>query len=65
VFDKLLPSAQPESFMEWTHTSTEQSLAEFYTILFEKRIQVVLEILEMAICSPLYSSKLTRVVQLC
>jgi hypothetical protein len=33
VLDHLLPSVQPQSFLEWTRTSFEQSLAEFYTIL--------------------------------
>jgi hypothetical protein len=33
------------SFLEWTHTRFEQSLAEFYTILLEEHIQVALEML--------------------
>jgi hypothetical protein len=47
VFDHLLPSVQPQSFLEWTHTSFEQSLAEFYTIPLEEHLQVALEILEV------------------
>jgi hypothetical protein len=40
----LLPSIQPQPLSEWTRTSSEQSLAEFYTILLEEHLQVVLEI---------------------
>jgi hypothetical protein len=36
------PSLQPQSFLEWTHTSFEQSLVELYNILLEKH-QVGLE----------------------
>jgi hypothetical protein len=62
VLDYLLPSVQPQSFLDWTHTSFEQSLAEFYTILFEEHFQVAVE-MEVVICSSLCSPKLTRVVQ--
>jgi hypothetical protein len=53
VLDKLLPSIQLQSFLEWTHTSFERSLAEFYTILLDKHVQVALEMLEVGICSSL------------
>jgi hypothetical protein len=43
--------------LEWTHTSFEQSLAEFYTILLEEHLQVTLELLEVGICSSLLVSK--------
>jgi hypothetical protein len=48
VLDHLLPSIQPQSFLEWTRTSTtsEQSLAECYAILLEEHIQVAFEMLE-------------------
>ena len=51
VFDHLLPSTQPQSSLEWTHTSLEQSLAEFYTTVLEEHLQIALEILEVEICS--------------
>jgi hypothetical protein len=44
VLDRLLPSVHLQSFFEWTHTSFEQSVAEFYTILLE-HLQVALEML--------------------
>jgi hypothetical protein len=50
VLDHLLPSIQPQSFLEWIHTSFEQSLAEIYTILLEEHVQVALEMLEVGIC---------------
>jgi hypothetical protein len=53
VLDHLLPSVQQQSFLEWTCASCEQSLAEFYTILFEKHLQIALEMLEVGICSSL------------
>jgi hypothetical protein len=40
-----------ESFLEWTRTSFKYSLAEFYTILLEEHLQVVLEMLEVRISS--------------
>jgi hypothetical protein len=49
ALDHLLPSMQPQSFLEWTSTSFEQSLAEFYTILIEEHLQVALEMLEVRI----------------
>jgi hypothetical protein len=49
VFDHLLPSVQLRSFMEWTCTSHEQSVAEYYTILFVVRFQVALKLLEVGI----------------
>jgi hypothetical protein len=52
VLDRFLPSEQPQS-LEWTRTSFEQSLAEFYTILREEHVQVALEILGVGICSSL------------
>jgi hypothetical protein len=42
-----------QSFLEWTHTSFEQPLAAFYTILTEEYLQVVLEMLEVGIFSSL------------
>jgi hypothetical protein len=48
--DHLLPSLQPQS-LEWTHTSFEQSLVEFYIILLEEHVQVTLGMLEVGICS--------------
>jgi hypothetical protein len=47
--DHLLPSVQPLSFLEWTCTSFEQSVVEFYTLL-EEHVQVA-EMLEVEICS--------------
>jgi hypothetical protein len=32
MLDHLLPSLKPQYFLEWTRTSLEQSLLEFYTI---------------------------------
>jgi hypothetical protein len=40
--DHLLPSVHLESFLEWTSTSFEQSVAEFYAILVEEHLQVAL-----------------------
>jgi hypothetical protein len=37
------------SLVEWTCTSFEQSLLEFYTILLEEHLQVALEMLEVGI----------------
>jgi hypothetical protein len=51
MFGHLLPSIQPQFFLEWTRKSFDQPLAEFYTILIEKHLEVALEILEMEICS--------------
>jgi hypothetical protein len=48
--DHLLPSIQPQSFLEWTHTSLEQSLAEFYTIILEEHFHVALEMMVVQIC---------------
>jgi hypothetical protein len=53
VLDHLLPSVQPQSFLDWTPASFEHSVAEFYTILLEEHVQVALEILEVGICSSL------------
>jgi hypothetical protein len=53
VLDQLLPSIQPHFFSEWTRTSFEQSLMEFYTIPLEEQLQVASEMLEMGICSSL------------
>jgi hypothetical protein len=53
VLDHLLPSIEPQSFLEWIHTGSEQSLAEFYTILHEEHLQVTLEMSEAEICSSL------------
>jgi hypothetical protein len=46
-----LPSVQLQSFLEWTHTSFEQSLEEFYTIHLVEHLQVALEMLDVGICS--------------
>jgi hypothetical protein len=51
MLDHLLLSVQLQTFFEWTRTSFEQSLAEFYTIILEERLKVALEMLEMGICS--------------
>jgi hypothetical protein len=48
MLDHILPSVQPQSSLEWTYTSFEQSLAEFYTILLE-HLHVVLDMLEVEI----------------
>jgi hypothetical protein len=48
MLDHHFPSVQPQSFLEWTRTSFEHSLAEFYTIL-EEHFQVALEVLEVGI----------------
>jgi hypothetical protein len=37
--------------LEWAHTSFEQFLVEFYTILPEEHLKVALEMLEVGICS--------------
>jgi hypothetical protein len=63
LLDRLLPSIQPQSFLEWTRTSFEQPLAEFYAILLEEHFQVALEMLEVGIYSSHQSPKLTIVVQ--
>jgi hypothetical protein len=44
-------SIQPQSFLEWTRTSFEQSVAELCTILLEEHLQFALEILEVRISS--------------
>jgi hypothetical protein len=41
------------TFLEWTCTSFEQSLAELYTIILEEHFQVALEMLEVGICPSL------------
>jgi hypothetical protein len=51
VFNQLLLSIQWQSFLEWTHTSFNQFVAEFYTILLEEHLQVASEMLEVGICS--------------
>jgi hypothetical protein len=53
VLDHFLPSVQQQSFLEWTRTSFEQSVVEFYTILLEEHLKVALEMLEVGICSSL------------
>jgi hypothetical protein len=55
VLDQLLPSILLHSFLEWTHTSFEQCVAEFYTVLLEEHLQVALEMSEVGICSSLVS----------
>jgi hypothetical protein len=49
VLVHLLSSVQLQSFLEWTHTSFEQSPVEFCTILLEEHLPVVLEMLEVGI----------------
>jgi hypothetical protein len=51
--EHLLPSIQPQSFLEWTRTSFEQSVTELYTSILEERLHVALEMLEVGICSSL------------
>jgi hypothetical protein len=51
VLDHLLPSIQPQTFLEWTVTNFEQSLTEFYTILLEEHLQIALDLLEVGIRS--------------
>jgi hypothetical protein len=53
VLDHVLPSTQPQSFLEWTRTNFEQSVAEFCTILLEEHLPVALEELEVGICASL------------
>jgi hypothetical protein len=43
--DYNLPSMEPQSCLECTHTSFEQSVMEFYAIHLEGHLQVSLEIL--------------------
>jgi hypothetical protein len=49
VLNHILPSIQPQSFLEWTRTSFEQSVKEFYIILLEEHLQVALEMLEVSV----------------
>jgi hypothetical protein len=51
VLDYILHLKQAKYFLEWTHTSSEQFLMEFYTILLEEHPQVALQMLEVGICS--------------
>jgi hypothetical protein len=53
VLDHLLPSIERQSFLTWTRTSFEHSLAEIYANPVEEHLQVVLEILQVGICSSL------------
>jgi hypothetical protein len=53
VLDHILPSIHPQSFFEWTRTSFEHFVAEFYTLLLEEYLQIALEMLEVGICSSL------------
>jgi hypothetical protein len=53
VFDRLLPSLQAQSFLEWTRTSFEQAPMEFYTIILEEHLQVALEMVVVGICTSL------------
>jgi hypothetical protein len=59
----LLLSVQLHSLLEWTRTSFEHSLPEFYIIILEDYLQVALQMLEVGMSSSLYSPKLTTVVQ--
>jgi hypothetical protein len=63
VLDHLLASIQPQSLLEWTRTSFENSSGIFYTILLEEHVQVALEMLEVGICFSLQSPKVIKVVQ--
>jgi hypothetical protein len=49
ALDHLLPSLQPQS-LEYTHTSFEQSLAEFYAIRPDEHLQVDLEMKKVGFC---------------
>jgi hypothetical protein len=51
VVDHLLPSLEPQAFLELTRTNFEEVIAEFYTILHDEHLQIALEMLEMEICS--------------
>jgi hypothetical protein len=53
VLDHVLPSVQPQSYLEWIRTNYEKSLEEFYTILLEEHLHVALQMLEVVICSSL------------
>jgi hypothetical protein len=53
VLGQLFPSIQPQSFLDWTRSTFEESLMELYTILHEEGLQVALEMLEVGICSSL------------
>jgi hypothetical protein len=53
VLEHILPSKQTHSFLEWTPTSFEQSVAESYTTLLENPLQIALEMLEAGIYSSL------------
>jgi hypothetical protein len=53
VLDRILPSVEPQFFLEWTLTSFKVPVAEFYTILLREHFQVALELLEVGICSSL------------
>jgi hypothetical protein len=53
ALDHLLPSIQPQFFLEWTRTSFEQFLAGFCAIFLEDYFQVALEMLAVGICSSL------------
>jgi hypothetical protein len=48
ALDHFLPSIQLQSYLEWTRTSSEQSLAEFYTIILEEHLQLVFEMLDVS-----------------
>jgi hypothetical protein len=47
VFYHLLPSIQLQSFLEWTQTSFEQSVVEFYIIILEGHLKIAVEMLEV------------------
>jgi hypothetical protein len=57
MLDHLLSSIQSLPFLEWTHTSFEQSVVKFYTTVLEEHLQVALEMLEVGICSSLLVSE--------
>jgi hypothetical protein len=47
------PAMQPQTFLELTRTSFEQSLAELYIILLEEHLQIASEMLEVVNCPSL------------
>jgi hypothetical protein len=63
LLDRILPSVQPQSFLERTRTSFEQSLAKYYAIIVEGNLEAALLALEVGIFSNVQSPKLTRMIQ--
>jgi hypothetical protein len=59
VLSHVLASVHSQTYLEWTLSSVEDTLAECYTIL----LQVALEVLEVRICPSLWCQKFARVLQ--